>query len=173
MLFDHTILWLLPLVAVALWLPQNAQHEGMHALAAKHWGATITEMHLFPSRKLGSFAWAYVRWEGGDYDKTARGLISIAPQFANTVILSLILGLRWRFPDMHPVANTILAGWFTVNFVDGAVNLATFYRPTPKPSTDGWSFADHLKLSPTVCRVTTVAWHLWFGFHAFIPSTLI
>jgi hypothetical protein len=173
MLFDNVLFWLVPIVAVALWIPQNCQHEGMHALAARHWGAKITEFVFWPSKKAGYFTWAFVRWTGGSYDDTARGLISIAPQFANTVILCLILGMRWRFPDMPPVAASILAAWFLTNFVDGAYNLSTYYRKVPEsPRSDGWSFQSRLQLSPATCRLATVAWHLWFGFHLFLPTAL-
>jgi len=182
------IWWVVLITALVLWFVQNIQHEGMHAISAKHWGATDIKFMPWPVNEEDKFSlafwkkghsWARLRWDDGDYDRTARGLISIAPQFTNTLILSFIIGVRWRFPDMPDVAASILAGWFVTNIVDGGYNLGTFIRKDPRkvegksPRTDGWKFADRLNLSAATCRVGMVAWYLWFGFHLLVPTWLV
>jgi len=157
MLFDATLWWVILITGVALWIPQNAQHEGAHLLAAKHWGAETVKFWPFPGKMPnGRFAWAHYVYRGGKFDQTAMGLVSIAPQFTNTVIMSLLLGLRWRFPEMPTVAASILAGWYLTNFVDGAYNLSTFYRKVPEEArTDGWRFCKRLQWNPSTCRLAS------------------
>jgi len=174
MIFD-SIWWVVAITALVLWFPQTVQHEGMHAIAARHWGATITTFKPYRHKGTdGKWRWGAMSWEGGDYDDTARGLISIAPQFANTVILCFIIGVRWRFPDMPQVLASILAGWYITNAVDCGYSIGVFFRKQPtKPSSDGWKFAQKLKLSPATCRLAMATWYLWFGFHLFVPSWLV
>jgi len=163
------------LAALLLWLPQNVQHEGMHALAAKRYGASITKLWPFPSRgEDGHFRFAYVLWEGGEYTDREYGWISAAPQIANVAVTVLLL------PLLHLVALpaalfTILGAWAVVNWFDGSVALATFYRRAPdeeSPSwwpgyaehTDGWKWQRCLSVSPWVCRGLAVLWHGGVGF---------
>jgi hypothetical protein len=176
-MFTGTLLWVIALTALLLWPLQNAQHEGMHAFMAKHYGAEITKMVLWPSDaddKLSvafwkpGFTWAHVQWKGGDYDDAGRARISIAPQATNTVVL-VGLGLVRFLINPSELVVSLLAGWALVNFVDGAVNLATFYRPEPDSKhTDGWSFQHRAGVNKWVCRVGTVGWHLGFGAMLFL-----
>ena len=72
---------------------------------------------------------------------------------------------------MHEALASILAGWATLNFVDGAWNLGTFYKPEPENKrTDGWSFQKDMGIDTLTCRLAAVFWHVWFGFHLLIPS---
>lgn len=65
---------------------------------------------------------------------------------------------------------SILVGVFIINFVDGAYNLGTYYRPEPEDKrTDGWKFQRDWDFSSLTCRLGAVAWHLWFGAHLLLP----
>jgi hypothetical protein len=150
----------------------------MHALVAKHYGAEIVKMVLWPTDaddKLSfkfwadGHTWAYVQWKGGEYDDSGRWKISIAPQTANTIVLTLLLVL-YAALDPSPIVTSLMAGWAVTQFVDGAVNLGTFYRPEPdNKRTDGWSFQDRSGLNKWVCRAGTATWHLTFGALLNIP----
>lgn len=170
MIWHDTILWLLPILVILWWIPQNVQHEAAHALAAKHWGAEITRFWPFPSWDHGQFQnFAHVRYSFfTSVDETARGCIAIAPQALNTLVLCLLFTVRGVF-DLTPVGNTIVAALAVTNFVDGAVNLATFYRLQPKAETDGWKFQRLWGFKAWKMRVATVLWHLWFGLFVLIP----
>jgi len=179
MIFSGTLLWLVALAAVLLWIPQNAQHEGMHAFIAKRYGAEIVKMVLYPTDaddKLSftfwkeGHTWAYVQWTGGNFDDKARAVTSCIPQVTNTLVLFLLGGVRFLI-DPSPVVVSLLAGWALVNFIDGAWNLGTFYRPEPeeeRKSTDGWSFQKHSGLDKWLCRGLSACWHLGFGALLFL-----
>jgi len=178
MIFTGTILWLVALVAALLWIPQNATHEGAHALVAKFYGGSITKILFYPNDKDGKFsftpwaaghAWARVWWEGGEYTAHQRGYVSLAPVATNTILVTLLIVARLVFPDMPPWLASILAAWALTNFADGAFNLGTFYRSEIKSSTDGWGFQARLGLSPLVCRIGAVVWHLGFGSVLLLP----
>ena len=177
-MFTGTLLWLVALAAALLWIPQNATHEGAPALVARFYGATITKILLYPNDEDGKFsftpwaaghAWARVWWKGGEYTETQRGYVSLAPVATNTTIVTLIILAKYMIPDMPVVMASILAAWALTNFADGAFNLGTFYRKEPKETTDGWGFQKKLGLSPLVCRVGTVMWHLGFGSLLLLP----
>lgn len=164
-MFAGTVLWVCVVTALLLWLPQNAQHEGAHALMVKRYGGTITRFTPYPSWKNGHFTWASVAWEGGEYTTKGRAAISIAPQATNTALL-VLLGAVWLSTDLPEVAASILAGWAFVNYVDGAWNLGTFYKPEPPENqkyTDGWSFQRNMGLNKWLCRGLAAAWHVGFG----------
>lgn len=180
MLLDDTIWWLVLAAALVGWFFQNVQHEGAHRILAEHWGATITKFMPWPVNADDKFSlafwrkghsWARLRWEDAEYDRTARGIIAIIPQAMNTAIMCFILGVRWRWPEMHTVAASLLTAWYILNIVDGGYGLGTFLRKDPrkvegkKPRTDGWVFADRMNLGPWTCRLGILAWYLWFGFH--------
>jgi hypothetical protein len=153
------------LTALALWPLQNVQHEGAHALMAKHYGARITRFTPYPNWKSGRFTWASVAWEGGTYTSEGRAFISIAPQAANTWVL-FVLALLSTAP-LTPYVTAVLTGAVITQFVDGAWNLGTFYKWWIKEDydkhTDGWKFQMHFYLHPTTCRVGAAVWHLLFG----------
>lgn len=177
------IWWVVLITALALWFVQNIQHEGMHALAARHWGAKITKFRPWPVNEEDKFSllvwkkghsWARLRWEDGEYDTTGRGLIDIAPQFAATVTLCFIIGVRWRFPDMPPVVASILAGWYVTNAVDCGYCIGGLFRKRPEnPCSDAWKFVTRMGFSDAAARTAMIAWYLWFGFHLFIPTWLV
>jgi hypothetical protein len=73
--------------------------------------------------------------------------------------------------DLPYGVDVAIAGLYITNFVDGAYNLGTFYKPEPDVKfTDGWSFQSHWDLNKWFCRACTVLWHLFFGFCLFIPT---
>lgn len=175
MLFEGTLHWLVVVIALVLWLPQNAAHEYAHVVAHRHWGALITAFVPWPTWK-GGFTFAHMSYrqlKERPLEKTAEGVCSVAPQVVNTVVLSMVIALRWRFPEMPEILASILTAWALVNYVDGAVGLATFYRRSPKPSTDGWSLQRTWNLSPWTCRAVAASWHIWFGFFLLIPSSVL
>lgn len=180
MILDGTLLWLVALVAVALWIPQNATHEYAHAFVARMYGATITKVVLYPNDEEGRFswtpwaaghAWARVWWSGGEYTESQRGLVSLAPVATNTVILIALIAARSTLDvafGTSEVVASLIAAWAVTNFADGAYNLATFYRIEPRESTDGWGFQRRMELPVWACRVGAVAWHATFGVFLFV-----
>jgi hypothetical protein len=159
------------LVALALWLPQNAAHEGAHILAARQWGAKLVEFVPWPSKKLGYFTWAHVRWrwENGHPGSIGDALTAIAPQFTNTVVLILCAGLYLVLPE-SPWGRSILTGWAITNFVDGAYNLSTVWRKRPESArTDGWRFVLAMGVKTSTARVGVLTWWILFGGALFAP----
>lgn len=190
-MLSGTILWLVAAVSVALWVVQNAAHEYAHVVAHRHWGAEITKFVVYPTNaddrfslafwKPG-FTWAHMNYRQREpLSHTAQGVTSIAPQFANTVVCSVVLGAYWRFPDMPAGIASVLVAWYLVNFVDGAFNLGTYYKWWTEfdeeggaiASSDGWRFQKHWRIPVTYCRIGAVIWHLWFGFHLLIPRSWV
>ena len=169
-MFHDANLWIVGVTALALWLPQNAAHEGAHCLVHKWAGDEILGFQPWPGRMAdGSFAFAHM-----SYRRTrpvpARldGWCSSAPQVSNTLVLLLLLPLH--LVSVPQVLLSLLTGWALVNFVDGAVNLGTFYRPAPKPgdswrTTDGWRTASAWAMGPWTCRALTALWHVGMGLH--------
>jgi hypothetical protein len=173
MLWDITPLWPVAVVALVLWFWQNVQHEGMHVLVLWHWGAEITGFKPYPTwnSSLGlCFARMGYRIPAGvGFNSTMEGVGFIAPQAANTLILLMLLAVS-RF-DLPYGVEVALAGLYISNFVDGAYNLGTFYRPEPDVKlTDGWSFQRHWGMNKWTCRICTALWHLFFGFNLFTPT---
>lgn len=166
----NTVWWIDLIAALALWLPQNAIHEGAHAVAARHWGGKIIEFWPFPSKKLGYFTFAHVRWQWaeGHPDETADGVVAIAPQALNTLLLMVIFIIEPRISN--PVASSILFGWALTNFVDGAYNLSTLYRKRPEVArTDGWRWAVAWKVGDGQGRALVALWQLGFALLLFAP----
>jgi len=192
-MLEGTLLWLVAAVVIALWIPQNAAHEGAHVVAHRHWGAKITKFIVYPTNAEDQFSLAFWRkgftWACMGYnqpkdrplDATARGVCSIAPQFTNTVVCSVLLALSWRFPDLPPALASVLVAWYLVNFVDGAYCLGTFYKwgvefddqGLAKDGSDGWKLQRYWNLPANLCRSGAVAWHVWFGFHLLIPPSWV
>jgi hypothetical protein len=165
-----TIWWVALISAVGFWLPQNVIHEGAHAVAARHWGAKIISFWPFPSKKLGYFTFAHVRWQWGErhVDETADGVIAIAPQALNTLLLMVILIFAPRIENQ--VAFSILFGLAVTNFVDGAYNLSTLYRKRPeKARTDGWRWAVAWYVGDKQGRALVALWQLGFALMLFAP----
>jgi hypothetical protein len=187
MLLETTMLWLVALGAVALWVAQNAQHEYAHIVAHRRYGAVNTTFVPFPTSYDGSFSvrfwmpgftWAHMTYsQPKDRPLTngERAVTAIAPQATNTVILMALLVLHW-VADLPPAVSAIFLAWYITNFVDGAWNLGTFYKwwvtEDSQKHTDGWKFQKSLDLNPWLCRVGAGVWHLWFGFHLFVPTSV-
>ena len=169
MMLTGTTLWIVGVTILCLWLPQNAQHEGMHSLAAKYFGAEITRFTPYPNWKNGHFAWASMAWKGGEYGPLGRAFISIAPQLANTVLLTLLLVAQVVL-TLPTVIASVLAGWTIVNYLDGMWNLGTFYKPEPEQKyTDGWSFQENTGINKWACRVGAGIWHVLFAALIVLP----
>jgi hypothetical protein len=162
-MFTLTLPWLVVVASLLLWLPQNAVHEGAHCLAHKYAGDEIVKFWPFPSWALGSFSFAYMSYRRRTpVSPHLDGFCAAAPQIVNTCVLALLIPLH--FISLPPWLFSICAALVIVNFADGAVNLGTFYRSTPRP-TDGWTWAALWKLPTWGCRAFAVTWHLLFGAH--------
>lgn len=185
-MLEGTLLWLVLALVLALWLPQNAAHEYAHVVTHRHWGAEITAFVVYPTNDAGKFSLAFWKdgftWAHMSYRQkepisdTAQGVCSIAPQFTNTVICSILLAIYWRFPDMPEVLASVLVAWYATNFIDGAFNLGTYYKwwtDGEGQTSDGWRFKRHWRIPTGVCRVGAVVWHVWFGFHLLIPPSWV
>jgi hypothetical protein len=169
-IFSDATWWLVALSALALWLPQNLAHELAHGAVARFYGAKDIEIWPFPGTKLGYFTFAHVQWTWTEMPtRTGLGLVSAAPQMANTLVL-LLVTLLWQLVTMPTWVLSVLAGWAVVNFVDGAVNLSTFYRLQPKVTTDGWKWADRFGISAWSARVIAASWQLGFGAILLYPG---
>jgi hypothetical protein len=156
------------LFALLLWLPQNVAHEGAHALAHRLCGDEVTELWPFPGWRSGSFAFAYMRYRtvSGRKTRAQEALCAMAPQLLNTVVLLLTMPVH-RLELSGWVLN-LVAAWSLVNFVDGAVNLSTFYRWGERPPTDGWRAAAALGAPVFACRAVAVSWQICMALHVFL-----
>ena len=175
MIIDAPFWWAPFLVALFWWFPQNAQHEGSHALVAVLLGARITRFIIYPTNAdeqfslafwRTGFTWASVSWENNpiEPDDLGKAIGAIAPNAANTLVLSIFLILDIALELFSPGwLHTVLTGIAITNFADGAYNLSTFYRITPKPSTDGWKFQAYTGLPIWLCRMLTPIWQAGFG----------
>lgn len=179
------MVWEVPLIAMffvfllACWPLQNAIHEGAHAAAHLCLGDEVRKVVLHPTNKEGEFSLAF--WEDGftwaymTYRRSERevrplteGLAAAAPQLVNTALLSALLPVLF-FADVRPVEQCLITALCVTHYIDGAWNLGTFYRPTPRKGTDGWEWAEHWGLGRLTPRLLAASWHLGFGAALFIP----
>ena len=153
-------LWVVAVSALLMWLPQNVQHEGAHALVAKFYGATDIAIWPFPSKRLsGRFTWAHVQWRWTESVRPAQRA-SLAPQVLNTLLLLALFAVfrLWEIP--HPLFS-ILTAWYLVNLIDGAVNFATVYWLELPTGTDvGSFFHKHPAVQPDFAREVGMFWHM-------------
>lgn len=152
------------LLMLLLWIPQNAAHELAHAAMHRLAGDKIVRIWPFPGFTEGHFSFASMRYHReGTVSPFVDGLCSSIPQIANTIVLVGLMPLHLF--ALTPLIHHAVCAWGLVNFIDGAVNLSTFYRPEPHPSKDGWQTARHWQLNHTACRVFTAGWQILFGLH--------
>jgi len=140
--------WQSVLIAVGtslvLWLPQNVQHEGAHALLAKIYGSVITEFHPYPGKLNGNSVFAYVRFSNPrKFTNPERAWISGAPWAANTIMLIFLAIANSQIHN--PIVSAILAGWMINNLADGINNCRLVL------------FADNEKLSRSHADLPRVA----------------
>lgn len=166
MLLHNEFWWVSLLLALILWIGQNAQHEGAHALMIKRFGGVLLEMRLLPSMSEGKFYFAYVVYRGA-FSSGQSAAISIAPQALNTAILCLLTILYWAV-DLPAYLLVPVAAVFLLNLVDGGYNLSTFYRRVPKLGTDGWAFQEGTGINPWTLRIVTVIWQALFVAQLFV-----
>jgi hypothetical protein len=137
---------------------------------AKRYGATITRFRPYPVISDKRFAFAQIEYEGGEFTSSNLGLLSAAPQICNLMLYSALVAVL-LFVTMPAWLFTILGAWAFVNWLDGGVAFATFYRrsqyeespswwPQYAPYTDGWKWQKAWGLSPWLCRVLAVVWHV-------------
>jgi hypothetical protein len=102
-----------------------AWHEGTHALTAKAFGATITEVRLWPGMYKGHFYFGLTRWRGGlTHGETAFALF--APKLTDLVLLGgyvALLGFD-ALPenDYGALALTVFATGAWVDFSKDVVS---------------------------------------------------
>lgn len=167
---------LLVILVAVLWVPQNAHHEGCHALAYWALGAEITKFKVIPTFykntwKVETFAsMSYTFPEGvkrpGPFWE---GAASCMPQIVNTIWLALILGIYYILNPEGWVL-TGLTALYILHFVDGAWNLGTFYKKRPEhPYTDGWEAASAWGWPTWSARLVAILWHVVYGSHLFLP----
>jgi hypothetical protein len=170
--------WASFVAALIFWLPQNLLHEGAHAMVAKRYGAEITRVWPFPGRMPnGEFAFAHVLWcwTAGTPGTHAQALIAIAPQLSNTLFLIVAVVLMALVGDEMPtLVAAILCGLAITNYIDGAVNLSTFYRQEPpdeKKHTDGWRYQLLSRQTIFMLRMLTSCWQVVFLVILLLPWT--
>jgi hypothetical protein len=75
----HATGWKMLFLLILVWpfyqIVGTARHELSHAAMAWWQGATITQVHVFPSWNPGRFYWGYTAWQGGH----TTWLVSAAP----------------------------------------------------------------------------------------------
>lgn len=158
----------LPLVGAfsfAWWIPQNLQHECSHAIVAQHFGAVITKIWPFPGMVEGKWYWAYVQYVPVvRFAPWQDAMVSVAPVIANTIML-VLYALHFLFAASAGslVVNSLFTALALNNFIDGAFNLSTFYRPEPKMSTDGWKFWEATGINRWALLAFAVQWQIYFG----------
>jgi len=116
--------WLLTLMwVIILWVPQNCQHEGAHALMARYLGVTVIKFWPLPGRNAsGKFVFAHVRYDTKmyvDLPLTKKAFIAIAPVPVNLfmLIVSTIFFVIWPCQE-----------WLLVIIVVNAVDLGNNIR---------------------------------------------
>lgn len=105
-----------------LWFPQNCQHEGLHALFARRYGATITRFRPYPHRDPeGGWNFASVSWiNSRKMTDKEKSNICFAPWVFNGILV-ILLSLGNHFGPHH-FGSAVLLGWTINNLVDGANN---------------------------------------------------
>lgn len=175
MIWHESIIWWgLVVSALAMWLPQNVQHEGMHAALAKYFGADDVKIWPFPGKQLGHFTWAHARWRWTKpVTVEQEAYTAIAPLLANTFVIFLVMTILSAV-ETSSVVFTVMTAWAVVNFIDGGYSLLTFYKKVPeKPRSDGWVFTmKHPGTTPFISRFLAVSWHIAFAVQLFSPSVL-
>lgn len=146
-----------------LWIPQNVQHEGMHALAAKSFGAYNIKMRPYPKWEEGKWwpkYWALMsyRTDGSLSDKQY-GLISCAPQLTNTVIMIVVASILF-FVTMPTWLTILLFAVYVVNFTDGCFNLSSLYKM--EGGNDAWTAIKYFNIKLTAGRAIVTVWNLTF-----------
>jgi len=166
-------IFLLLLFVLILWLPQNIQHEGMHAIIAKLFGAE--EVKIYPLPTWGPKSWipkyfAYMTYRNLPKDTSdfKRGFISCAPQIANTLVIAFVILANIILP-LPAMLSIFLFALILVNFIDGATNLGSLLVRKEGHSNDAWDAIKHFKISTGVGRIMVFFWYLILG----IPSLLI
>ncbi len=175
MIWVFSTTWLLILFIVLLWFPQNIHHEGMHALAAKFYGAKEVKLYPFPewsdSWFPDYFAYMTYRFEYGDEPTDrSRALISGAPQIANTLWLMILLPIL-AYVSMPLWLYTFVSAFIVVQFIDAAVNLSSIFRKIPRANQDTWNLVKYAKINPWVMRVIVLVWYILFGFFIFMEKS--
>ena len=159
----HAPLWMIAVCALLLWLPQNVQHEGAHALVARIYGHRITMFRPWPTRLGDGWAFAAMAHSGPRLTDRAYGLIYAAPIIASTLVLvATYIALHLVEPGGWLAAA--LAGWALTSLVDGSVWFLTYARLSPSMAKDGWKVLWYWQLSPWMGRVVGLCWlALWWA----------
>ena len=108
--------------ALVLWIPQNYQHEGLHALFAKLYGGYNIKVRGFPHKGSdGKWNFASCSWNNTrKMSDRERSNICLAP-WAGNFVLVILLSLGNHFGPHH-FGSAVLLGWTINNLVDGANN---------------------------------------------------
>jgi len=119
----------LALAVPSYWLGLTV-HEGSHALAAKAFGAEVTELRLWPGRhpRTNTFFFGWVSYRG-NLSKGEKTVFFLAPKIADLVLLSTFVTLQatGTLPDNDYAALTI-AVFATGSWVDFSKDIIAF-RP--------------------------------------------
>lgn len=155
------MIWLTLLFILLLWFPMNIQHEGMHGLTAKLFGATEVKLYPFPKFKDGKLQYfAYMTYRLEEPISSAkRGLIACAPQLTNTIIMTLT-GLALLLCNIPGWLFSLMLALFIVNFIDGAVNLSSLFKR--EGDNDAWTALEKFKFKLHQGRAIVIMWYVIF-----------
>jgi hypothetical protein len=79
-------------MAVPAYFLGVAAHEGSHALGVVMAGGEVTDISVLPSKLNGRFVFGYTSWQG-EFTKTERMLISIAPKITDLAMMGTYTAL--------------------------------------------------------------------------------
>ncbi len=154
------------LFVLLLWFPQNVQHEGMHAIAVKMFGAYDIKLRPYPKWEKGKWWPKYFALMTYKIDKKMEdwqsGLFSSAPQITNTVIMSVVIFIL-LFSSLPVWLTSLLFAIFIVNFIDGGANLGSLIIRKEGYSNDAWDAIKDFKISTNTGRVLVVVWYTVFA----------
>jgi hypothetical protein len=158
-----------------LWLLQNIQHEGLHALMAAIFGAIDIKLYPFPTWEEGKVLpkyWAHMLYNSnGVFKDWQYGILSCAPQLVNTLIM-LIIFIVLMTVSMPHLLSLFLLALFLTNFIDGAVNLGSLIYRDESNGNDAWSAIFWLNIKLQTARVIVLCWYIIFAALWFILTFL-
>lgn len=165
--------WITLLIAIIpLWLLQNVIHELSHGLTLYLGWDWKFKIWPFPSKRLGRFTFAHVKYERVEKSKEPPNcgwaLVSIMPRIVNIVLITLLMILTLSIPNK--IASMALLVFMWTNLIDFCVGLLSSLK-NPNMS-DIWKFQQRLGVPVDYLRYSCVGLTIYMGA-AVVITTLI
>jgi hypothetical protein len=151
--------WIVALIAILpMWFLQNIIHELAHGLTLWFGWRWKFRIFPFPSKKLGRFTWAHVRYirtsASTDPSDGGMALVSIMPKLVNIVFIYGALIAAILAPS--PILLLLLLMFALFNLVDFSVGVAGIFRSKPN-SSDIWNYQQRSRMPVGHLRFAAVA----------------